>query len=443
MGSLMSGSPQRGVARAAASPPPRMMGQAAASPLRGKAKLCTTYGLKTPSKCAAESSDSDNDGWRNCFGTLSPALLSSTGQLPSIISPIGGSLSLAASMSLSCLRPPPRTPPAYRGARAEFADPPLPQEQATPPRRPGLPKYEPLRIAQSEPLLPQGPMGERLRGPPPRQEELLAFQEALPSHRSQASDHHSRSHSPVRRKGQKPKVKSRSHTFGHNSVGQDASTPDARSVAAELARRRSNFIRRQMLIENDEYMDGQLGDLRRGKVGLKNRMSQCTDDELFENRSFYTSYAMSIHQRSELRKERDKLKAMAAKEDAALSSHGQASGKSLSVTWGASEVHHPEWHQAPSMSTLGSASRQNTCEFKSKTTTDSVSHEQPIEDQQRRRKKRGETEVCTVAAEVVALREQMKDSHKKLQADNRVIEAGFGHRQPSKRSASYGALPPV
>merc|ERR1719491_122972 len=116
------------------------------------------------SKGAAEGCGLDNDGWRNSCGTLSPALLSSTGQLPSIISPTGGSLSLAASMSLSCLRQPPRTPPpAYRGVSAEFVDLPLLQDMATPPRRPGLPKYEPLRIAPLETLPPHGPMGERLR----------------------------------------------------------------------------------------------------------------------------------------------------------------------------------------------------------------------------------------------------------------------------------------
>merc|ERR1740129_170392 len=58
-------------------------------------------------------------------------------------------------------------------------------------------------------------------------------------------------------------------------------------------------LRRRMLLNDPEYMDDQISELRKGKMRHRNRLNETSGDELFENRSFYTAYAMTIRHRSQ------------------------------------------------------------------------------------------------------------------------------------------------
>lgn len=178
------------------------------------------------------------------------------------------------------------------------------------------------------------------------------------------------------------------------------------------------------MIENNEYMDGELKELRRGRDRLRIRVNECSNEELFENRSFYTSYAMTIKQRGDLRKQQDAQKALRAKakENRALgagggASHGKRAG--LAVTWGPTESsHHSEWNQPLGSNTASSQQQPNAWQ-------------QTGDDQVRRKKKRGELEACSkMAMEVQHLKMQMEGSHRKLQ----------NHVSPRARTVRHEAI---
>jgi len=220
---------------------------------------------------------------------------------------------------------------------------------------------------------------------PALQSQTSQPEKQQPQHTDLAHSRKNQARHPSHRKYKSPKFnasnKGQTHGPKHTNRSQ-AINPDPRAVAAALRAERSKLIRHQMLIENVEYMDDQVSELRRGKVRLRNRVNECSDDELFENRSFYTDYAMTIRQRSQ-RKNQERRATVAAK----ILSDKVPLGSSISTL-------------RPNTLTLPLPS----------------SPYRPVSEDQWRRKKRGETFFSSSSTlELRALQQQIEGSHKNWQ----------------------------
>mmetsp|Transcript_92522 Transcript_92522/g.163635 ORF Transcript_92522/g.163635 Transcript_92522/m.163635 type:complete len:279 (+) Transcript_92522:266-1102(+) len=147
-------------------------------------------------------------------------------------------------------------------------------------------------------------------------------------------------------------------------------------AAAELSRRRSLDMRRQRLVEDPEYMDGEIRNLRRGKFHTQSMMRSTTRDELYENACLYTTYATAIRQRR--RKELDQ---------------DFGGGEPCGVTWTPAE--------------------KGTFAMNRSRSTPSFDVRQPRQYGFGMSKRGGETSSST--CEVRSLRQQIEGSHKKLQ----------------------------
>lgn len=424
--------------------------------------VSSTYGKRQLGRGVVENGVSGMDEWRTKSGTLNPSLLTSTGTLPPLVPSPSGSVSLAASLSLSCLMPPPREVIAKRRAAdatdgqtawqpwtlAEQASQQAALEaselEAFHPRLSGdgalalTLRCSPDEVARGlretfgsfrernvafEAMDTKMPLGERLRQSPNEGSVSPIGQSKTVSlgARTEASGFGAEPFWLHGNKMLQPKVrKPRSHNSQSN----------ARSVAAELTRQRSNIIRRQMLIENPEYMQSELLELRRGKVRLRNTVNRCTDDELFENRSFYTPYAMAIRQRSEIKEEERRQRSELKKqlEDAKM-------------PWQPKDILSYQFEHSSELSSTANPStavegKRSAAPAVTRGQTDSNSPErqQSGMDDPRRRKRRGEPEATSIALEVRALQQQIEGSHKKLQ-EGSAAEASKV-RVASKNSAS-------
>jgi len=145
-----------------------------------------------------------------------------------------------------------------------------------------------------------------------------------------------------------------------------------------------------MLVDNPEYMEDQLKELRNGKVRLRCRVMQCTDDELYENRNFFTDYAVAITERQRVKKQQDEQqKAKVVKDN--LPVGASEAGRSREAR--------PESRQPPTP-------RQQP----------PVSNSAAPTEEQRRKKKKGESEASTMhAMEVRAMMAQIEGSHKNFE----------------------------
>jgi len=393
--------------------------------------LCTVYGVKKGSKRAAEPIEGGKgDTWRQQGGFLNPKVFTGTGQLPRVPATSSRGFQLAASLSLSALRPGPSL-----GARSSFANmveaelecategtpfaPRLPEPwnasfgappdqtlRPEPVKRSYIKQESAAKIAGVSPWT-SASLGEKLRWMPTvYKPPELAVQDEVEEYDHDDEESWLREvasgstlkRAPKARAGEKHKAKPK----------ERPPTPDARDIAARLARERSEQIKRHMLIENAEYMDHQLSDLRRGKVHLKNRMATCTSNELFENRSFYTSYAMTIRQNSDIKQKRAQptfsSQPLAKEERPALNpSHRSPSVSPThkSVTFMPNENEPNHLRPPPAAGSTSPSSAASTSLLP------------PIEEPTGRRK-RGEPEPCTIARQVRALQKAIESSHKIL-----------------------------
>lgn len=176
----------------------------------------------------------------------------------------------------------------------------------------------------------------------------------------------------------------------HKSHRNHSAEDDA---AAELSRRRSLDLRRQRLVEDPEYMDREIINLRRGKFMTQSMMRSTTRDELYDNACLYTTYATAIRQRR--RKELDHYS----------TSH---SVKDL----GGGELFGVAWNPAEKSSLVMNRSRS----------TPTFDVRQPRQYGFAMNKRGGEISSSSTC-EVRSLRRQIEGSHKKLQElEGRVEE---------------------